>query len=96
MIDLQRLRTARGADLTAWPPRYDPAYLPSNEEEYWLPQLECADEADRDEIIFGKLKNQIRYAWERSPFFRRRWQEAGVSPDTTRLFHPGYPTTFSF
>src|SRR2546425_687086 len=84
MIDLQRLRTARGVDLTAWPPRYDPAYLPSDEEEYWLPEMECAGEADRNEIIFGKLRNQIRYAWERSPFYRRRWQEAGVSPDTLK------------
>ena len=82
MIDLQRLRTARGVDLTAWPPRYDTAYLPSDKEEYWLPELECAGEAERSEIVFGKLTNQIRYAWERSPFYRRRWQEAGVSPDT--------------
>ncbi|PYS37325.1 MAG: phenylacetate--CoA ligase [Acidobacteria bacterium] len=84
MIDLQRLRTARGVDLTVWPPRYDRKFLPSAEEEHWLPELECADEADRDEIIFGKLKNQIRHAWERSTFYRRRWQEAGVSPDTLR------------
>src|SRR5437667_11572625 len=84
MIDLQRLRTARGVDLTAWPPRYDTAYLPSDKEEYWLPELECAGEAERNEIVFGKLKHQIRYAWERSPFYRRRWQEAGVSPDARK------------
>ncbi len=84
MIDLQRLRAARGVDLAAWPPRYDPAYLPSDKEEFWLPELECAGEAERNEIVFGKLKNQIRYAWERSPFYRRRWQEAGVSPDTLK------------
>src|SRR5207247_6346741 len=84
MIDLQRLRTARGVDLTAWPPRYDPAYLPSDKEEFWLPELECAGEAERNEIVFGKLKNHISYAWERSPFYRRRWQEAGVSPNTLK------------
>jgi phenylacetate-CoA ligase len=84
MIDLQRLRTARGIDLTVWPPRYDSAYLPSSEEEYWLPEIECAAEADRNEIIFRKLKNQIQYAWERSSFYRRRWEQAGVSPDTLK------------
>jgi phenylacetate-CoA ligase len=84
MIDLQRLRTARGVDLTVWPPRYDRTYLPSGEEEYWLPEIECAEEADRNEIIFMKLKNQIRYAWERSLFYRRRWQLAGVTPDTLK------------
>ncbi len=82
MIDLQQLHTARGVDLTVWPPRYDRGYVPSSEQEYWLPEMECADESERNEIIFDKLKNQIRYAWQRSPFYRRRWQEAGVSPDT--------------
>src|SRR6266566_3226030 len=84
MINLQRLRTARGVDLTAWPPRYDTAYLPSDKEEYWLPELECAGEAERSEIVFGKLTNQVRYAWERSPFYRRRWEEAGVGPESLR------------
>ena len=55
MIDIQRLRTTRGVDLTVWPPRYDPAYVPSGQEEYWLPEIECADEAERNEIIFQKL-----------------------------------------
>src|SRR5207249_9795333 len=84
MIDLQRLRTARGVDLTAWPPQYDPAYLPSDKEEYWFPELECAAEEERNEIIFGKLKYQIRYAWERSPFYRWRWRASGVSPDSLK------------
>src|SRR5437870_13457442 len=84
MIDLQRLRTTRRVDLTAWPPRYDTAYLPSDKEVYWLPELECAGEAERSEIVFGKLTNQIRYAWERRPFYRRRWQEAVVSLDTLK------------
>lgn len=85
MIDLERLRAARGIDLTVWPPRYDSLYLPSSpNEEYWFPEIECAGEADLNDIIFRKLKNQIRHAWDRSPFYRRRWQEAGVSPDTLR------------
>ena len=79
-IDLQQLKRTRGIDLTVWPPRYDPAYRPRDGEEHWFPEIECAESADRDEIIFLKLTNQVRYAWERSPFYRRRWQEAGVSP----------------
>ena len=83
-IDLQRLRSARGIDLTVWPPRYDPAYRPRDDEEYWLPEVECADSAARDEVIFRKLNHQVQYAWERSPFYRRRWQEAGVSPESLK------------
>ncbi|MEK7771142.1 MAG: hypothetical protein AAB335_08645 [candidate division NC10 bacterium] len=26
----------------------------------------------------------MRYTWERSPFYRRKWEAAGVSPDTLR------------
>jgi phenylacetate-CoA ligase len=84
LIDLQRLRTARGIDLTVWPPLYDPKYFPSSGEEYWLPEIECAEEPERNEIIFRKLKNQVRYAWERSSFYRLRWEQAGVSPDTLK------------
>ena len=35
-------------------------------------------------VILGKLQQQIAYAWERSPFYRRKWSEAGVSPDTLK------------
>jgi phenylacetate-CoA ligase len=83
-IDLQQLARTRGVDLTVWPPRYDPAYRPRPDEEYWIPELECADPAARDEVVFAKLSRQVRYAWERSPFYRRQWQEAGVSPDTLK------------
>ena len=83
-IDRERLKRERGVDVTVWPPRYDPAYRPRPGAEHWLPEVECADPAARDELIFAKLTRQVRYAWERSPFYRRKWQEAGVSPDTLK------------
>jgi len=83
-IDLDRIRRARGVDFAVWPPRYDPTYRPRPDEEHWLPEIECADPAARDELVFAKLRHQVRYVWEQSPFYRRKWQEAGVSPDTLR------------
>jgi phenylacetate-CoA ligase len=83
-LDLEAIRRQRGVDLTVWPPRYDPAYRPPEGAEHWLPEIECADPAARDELILRKLRAQVRYAWERSPFYRRKWQEAGVSPDTLK------------
>jgi len=83
-LDLDRLRRTRGVDLTVWPPRYDPAYRPRPGEDAWLPEVERADPAARAELILAKLRAQVRYAWERSPFYRRRWQEAGVSPETLK------------
>jgi phenylacetate-CoA ligase len=65
-----------------WPPRYDRTFRPPDGAEHWNRALECARPAARDEIILGKLRAQLRYAWEWSPFYRRRWREAGVSPDT--------------
>ena len=49
-----------------------------------LPEIECAPPALRDEIILAKLKSQLDYAWERCPFYRRKWKEAGVSPATLK------------
>lgn len=81
-LDLDLLKRTRGVELTVWPPRYDSTYRPDPGQEHWLPEIECTDPAVRDGLIFDKLRAQIRYAWERSPFYRRRWQEAGVSPET--------------
>jgi phenylacetate-CoA ligase len=83
-IDLDALRARRGLDLTVWPPRYDPGYRPPSDAEHWLPELECADPAAREAVILAKLRHQVAWAWERSPFYRRRWEAAGVSPATLR------------
>ena len=83
-IDLNKLAQRRGIDLSRWPPRYDKAYRPGPDEPEWFPEIERADPPERDPIIFAKLSAQVRYAWERSPFYRRKWQEAGVSPQTLR------------
>lgn len=84
MIDLELVARRRGVDLRVWPPRYDPAYRPAPDAEHWLPEVECADPAERDELILAKLKRQVEYAWGRSAFYRRKWTEAGVSPDTLK------------
>jgi phenylacetate-CoA ligase len=83
-LDLQEIKKKRGLDLTVWPPRYDPRYLPSTGEPYWCPELECAATGERDQVIFRKLKSQITYAWERSPFYRGLWQKFGLSPATLK------------
>jgi phenylacetate-CoA ligase len=79
-IDFHRIRTTRGTNLAVWPPEYKANYVPESRESYWLPELECADPAVRDEIILLKLRNQIQYAWENSGFYRTLWKDHGVSP----------------
>lgn len=83
-LDLRALKRSRGVDLEVWPPAYDPGYRPGPEDPHWIPEIECADPPARDGLILWKLQRQLRYAWERSAFYRRKWQEAGVSPDTLK------------
>src|SRR5438876_12352185 len=83
-IDLEQVKRTRGVDLAVWPPRYDPTWRPPPDAEHWLPQVECAEPAARDELVLAKLRHQLRWAWERSPFYRRKWLEPGVSPDPLR------------
>jgi phenylacetate-CoA ligase len=82
LIDLAALRRLRGIDLAVWPPRYDAGYRPAPGAEHWAPELECASPADRDAVVLTKLRAQVRWAWDRSPFYRRHWEAAGVTPET--------------
>jgi phenylacetate-CoA ligase len=82
LIDLEAITRQRGVDLRHWPPQYDGSYRPSPEDADWLPELERADPKERDSVILSKLIAQVRYAWEKSRFYRDKWQAAGVSPDT--------------
>jgi phenylacetate-CoA ligase len=75
---------SRGVDLSVWPPRYDPRYRPADSDRYWFREIECADPADRDALVLRKLQAQVRYAWEKAPFYRRKWEAAGVSPDSLK------------
>ncbi len=92
-IGLDRIASSRGIDLSRWPPRYDPAYRPDLKSPFWLPEIECADAADQERLIFAKLTAQVRYAWANSPFYRRKWEGAGVSPDALKTLSdlPRFP-----
>jgi phenylacetate-CoA ligase len=69
-------------DLTLWPPSYDATYRPAAASEHWFPELECLEPRARDALILAKLRRQVGWAWERSPFYRKKWEAAGVSPAT--------------
>ena len=67
-----------------WPPKYDNEYFPSPQDRYWFKEMETMDAARRDEFIFRKLKAQIAYAYERAPFYRSKWDEAGIHPNQVK------------
>ncbi len=68
----------------SFPPRYDADYLPPAASRYWFPQRETMPAAERERAILERLKEVTRYAWDRSPFYRRKWEEAGFHPDHLR------------
>jgi phenylacetate-CoA ligase len=65
----------------SFPPRFDADYVPPAGSRYWFPQRETMPFADRDRAIVARLQQLTRYAWDTSPFYRRKWDEAGFHPD---------------
>jgi phenylacetate-CoA ligase len=65
-----------------WPPEYSSEYRPSTDDPYWNRELETMLPTDRDELILAKLRSQVAWAYEHSPFYRRKWDAAGVGPRT--------------
>ena len=67
-----------------WPPAYDETYLPPAEQRYWFPQLETMAVEEREALILARLRRVVAWAHERSPFYRRKWDDAGLGPDSLR------------
>jgi phenylacetate-CoA ligase len=73
-------------DMEQWsfPPKFDEGYLPPSTSRYWFPKRETMPAADREKAILERLKLVTRYAWDHSPMYRRKWEEAGFHPDQLR------------
>lgn len=68
------------SERAAWPPVYDPSYRPANDEPYWDRARETMSGDERAAVILRKIQAVMRWAWERAPFYRTRWQAAGLEP----------------
>ena len=51
---------------------------------YWREDVECLPRAELAELQLRKLRDQLRYVTERSPFYRRKLAGAGIAPDDIR------------
>jgi len=80
------VRGAEGLPPTSegWPPTYDEGYLPEPSQRYWFPRAETMAPAEREGLLVRKLRAAVRWAWEHSPFYRGKWDAAGVHPDQLR------------
>lgn len=64
-----------------FPPDYDDEYFPAGSSRYWFRERETMDPGERNALILGRLRQVMHYAWENAPFYRRKWEAAGVHPD---------------
>ena len=48
---------------------------------YESPERETMDPAERDARILARLREVMHHAWDNAPFYRRKWEDAGVHPD---------------
>lgn len=64
----------------SFPPSYDDTYLPPEGSDYWFPERETMDPLAREAAILGRLKEVCAYAYEKAPFYQRKWDEAGFHP----------------
>jgi phenylacetate-CoA ligase len=65
----------------SFPPAYDNQYLPPASSRYWFKRRETMPPGEREQAILERLQLVCCYAYDTSPFYRRRWADAG--------FHPG-------
>ena len=73
--------------LKEWPPKYDCSYSPSPDSRYWNEEVETMDPEERDQkVILPKLQAQLRYAYGKSPFYKKKYDKAGISPEDIQSF----------
>ena len=48
---------------------------------YYQPEIECASREEILRIQNEKLCKQVRHVWENVPYYRKKMEEAGVTPD---------------
>ncbi len=54
--------------------------MPPVDSPYWDPTVETMEPADRWQVILPKLRAQLAFCYERSGFYREKWDTAGAHP----------------
>ena len=48
---------------------------------YFQPEIECADPAEIKKLQSEKLVKQIQHVWNNVPYYRKKMEAKGVTPD---------------
>lgn len=65
----------------SFPAKYDNDYLPDPGSPYWFRTRETMDPEQRAEATLVRVREVMRYAYRTSGFYRRKWDDAGISPE---------------
>lgn len=68
----------------SWPTNYDENYVPEENQPYWFQRRETMPSGQRDDLILQRIREVMTYAWDHAPFYRRKWDEAGIHPESIR------------
>ena len=64
------------------------------DQKYYDPEIECMPRPELEKLQLERLKEMVRFAYENAPYYKRSFDEAGVSPDDLQTladiqkFHP--------
>ena len=53
-------------------------------ERYYQPEIECASREKIKAIQDEKLVRQVKHVWDNVPYYRKKMEEAGITPDDIR------------
>jgi phenylacetate-CoA ligase len=67
--------------LKPWPPDYNRSYIPRPNSKFWFKDLETMDPEERElKVVLPKLQAQLKYAYQNSPLYKKKWDFAGIKP----------------
>jgi phenylacetate-CoA ligase len=64
-----------------FPARFNEDYFPDPVSRYWFPKRETMSSDERDHAIVTRIREVMHYAYKKSSFYRKKWDEAGIHPD---------------
>jgi phenylacetate-CoA ligase len=54
---------------------------------YWNREIETISSVDFEKVQLSALKKQLRYVFDRSPFYKNRFTSAGVKPESLKVMN---------
>uniref|UniRef100_A0A7C9NMC6 Phenylacetate--CoA ligase family protein n=1 Tax=Muribaculaceae bacterium Z82 TaxID=2304548 RepID=A0A7C9NMC6_9BACT len=52
---------------------------------YYDPEIECMPRPQLEQLQLERLKDELRFAYENCPYYKRVWDEVGISPEIETL-----------